>query len=127
MVTDKKAVVRFDVFEFDIDRLVLRRDGVPIHLQPQPSQVLALLVTDPGHLVTRDELQTTVWTGRVVEFDAGLNFAIGQIRKALGDSADSPGFIETQSGSEEICSVLADASGYGKSCQMASLPRSRRR
>ncbi len=86
--------VRFGAFEFDFNAQELRRNGVPVRLQPQPVQVLALLLSKPGHLVTRNELRE-IWQGRFVEFDPGLNFSIGQVRKALGDSADSPSWIET--------------------------------
>ena len=83
-------VVRFDGFEFDLESLELMEDGDPVRLQPQPAQVLAALLARPGRLVTRDELRDSVWNGRVIEFDAGLNFSILQIRKALGDTAGSP-------------------------------------
>ena len=48
-----EATVRFGAFEFDPDLLELRQDGVLVHLQPQPAQVLALLLATPGRLVTR--------------------------------------------------------------------------
>jgi DNA-binding winged helix-turn-helix (wHTH) protein len=87
--------VRFGPYAFDPDRLELTREGRPVHLQPQPSQVLALLLAEPGRLVTREEIQQAVWADRFVEFDAGLNFSIRQIRRVLDDSAESPAFIAT--------------------------------
>jgi DNA-binding winged helix-turn-helix (wHTH) protein/TolB-like protein len=84
------------VFEFDSDSWTLLRKGVPVRLQPQPARVLALLVKHPGDVVTREMLKQEVWgDGTFVDFERGLNFCIAQIRSALGDSADSPRFIET--------------------------------
>ena len=74
----------------------LSRDGVPVRLQPQPARVLAVLVRQAGEIVTRDTLKQEVWSdGTFVDFERGLNFCIAQIRSALGDSAESPRFIET--------------------------------
>ena len=58
--------------------------------------MLALLLARPGELVTRDELRGRLWTADTfVDFDHGLNKAINKIREALGDSAESPRFVET--------------------------------
>lgn len=92
------SIVRFGEFEFDMSTLELRYDGVRIHLQLQPAQVLELLLRQPGALVTRDELKEKVWKGRIVEFDGGLNYAIRHIRKALGDRAEKPCYVETLHG-----------------------------
>ena len=63
---------------------------------PTAAQVLAVLVEHAGDIVTRDTLRRAVWgDGTYVDFDKGLNFAIGQVRAALGDSADNPTFIRT--------------------------------
>jgi len=87
---------RFGRFEFDAAAGVLTREGVPVRLQPQPARVLAILVAHAGEVVTRDALRQEVWSdGTFVDFERGLNFCIAQIRSALGDSADSPRFIET--------------------------------
>ena len=65
-------------------------------MQERPFRVLALLVDRAGQVVTREELQQKVWPTDVhVGFDQGLNNAIKKVRDALGDSADSPRFIET--------------------------------
>ena len=58
--------------------------------------MLAVLVSRPGEIVTRETLKQEVWgDGTFVDFERGLNFCIAQIRSALGDSADSPRFVET--------------------------------
>jgi DNA-binding winged helix-turn-helix (wHTH) protein len=87
---------RFGIFEFDPGASELRREGVPIRLQAQPAQVLALLLEHAGEIVTRETLQQTVWAdGTQVDFERGLNYCIAQVRSALKDSADSPRFVRT--------------------------------
>ncbi len=91
-----RGVTRFGVFELDVHSGELRKNGARIRLQQQPLQVLALLLERPGEVVTREELRERLWPGDVyVDFDRGLNKAIGKLRDALGDLADSPQFIET--------------------------------
>jgi eukaryotic-like serine/threonine-protein kinase len=89
-------VVRFGVFEADLKSGELRKHGVRVRLQDQPFQVLAFLLQRPGGVVTRDEIQRALWPADTfVDFDHGLNKAINRLRDALGDSADTPRFIET--------------------------------
>jgi len=89
-------VVRFGLFELDVKTGELRKRGVKVALQEQPFQVLAMLVARPGELVTREELRQKLWADAVfVDFDHGLNKAVGKIRRALGDLAESPRFVET--------------------------------
>lgn len=87
--------VCFDQFRFDPRTLLLERDGRPVDLQPQPARVLAMLTGRPGEVLGREELQNAVWGDAFVDREHGLNFAIRQIRVALGDSATAPRFIET--------------------------------
>ncbi len=55
-----------------------------------------MLLEKPGEVVTRDELRNKLWSADTfVDFDVGLNNAVLRLRNALGDSADSPRFIET--------------------------------
>jgi DNA-binding winged helix-turn-helix (wHTH) protein/TolB-like protein len=88
--------VTFGLFELDPTTGTLTREGRPVRLQPQPARVLAILVDRAGDIVSREDLRRHIWTdGTYVDFERGLNFCIAQIRNALGDSADSPRFIET--------------------------------
>jgi DNA-binding winged helix-turn-helix (wHTH) protein/TolB-like protein len=88
--------VRFGQFEFDAATGELTRGDMPVRLQPQPARVLALLVERAGSIVTRDEIRRHVWGEETfVDFERGLNFCIAQIRTALGDTADSPRYVET--------------------------------
>jgi TolB-like protein/DNA-binding winged helix-turn-helix (wHTH) protein len=89
-------IVHFGIFQLDLKARELHKAGVKVKLQEQPFRVLALLVERAGQVVTREELQQKVWPTNVyVGFDQGLNNAIKKVRDALGDSADSPRFIET--------------------------------
>jgi DNA-binding winged helix-turn-helix (wHTH) protein/TolB-like protein len=88
--------IHFGLFQFDPATGELSREGVPIRLQPQPARVLSLLVEQAGDVVTREDIRRRVWGDETfVDFDRGLNFCIAQIRSALGDTAESPRFVET--------------------------------
>jgi DNA-binding winged helix-turn-helix (wHTH) protein len=88
--------IRFGAFEVDVHTGELRKQGVRIKLREQPFQILQLLLERPGEVVSRDELQKRLWPGDTfVDFDRGLNKAVNHLRDALGDSAESPRFIET--------------------------------
>ena len=92
-----KHLVRFGVFEFELGSGDLWKEGRRIRLQNQPRQVLRLLVTRPGELVTREALRQQLWPDDTfVDFDNGLNVAVRKIRDALGDDAPSPRFVETE-------------------------------
>jgi DNA-binding winged helix-turn-helix (wHTH) protein len=94
--SDAPRTVRFGVFELDLQTGELRRKGVKAALQEQPFRVLAMLVMQPGELLTRDALRRAVWPEAVfVDFDHGLNKAVAKIRDALGDLAESPRYVET--------------------------------
>jgi TolB-like protein/DNA-binding winged helix-turn-helix (wHTH) protein len=88
--------VRFGPFQLDLRAAELRRDGTKIKLPEQPFQILAELVEHPGEVVTREELRQRLWrSDTFVDFEHGLNTAVKRLREALGDSAESPRYIET--------------------------------
>jgi TolB-like protein/DNA-binding winged helix-turn-helix (wHTH) protein/Flp pilus assembly protein TadD len=90
------GIYQFGIFQLDLKARELHKAGIKVKLQGQPFRVLALLVEQAGQVVTREDLQKNVWpTDVYVAFDQGLNNAIKKVRDALGDSADSPRFIET--------------------------------
>ena len=88
-------IVRFGTFEVDLPAGELRKGGVKLKLTGQPFQVLAILLECPGKVVTRQELQKRLWPDTFVDVDHNLNTAINKIREVLGDSAESPRFVET--------------------------------
>jgi len=88
-------LVRFGVFEVDLQAGELRKSGVKLKLTGQPFQVLTILLDRPGKVVTREELQKRLWPDTFVDAEHNLNTAINKIREVLGDSAESPRFVET--------------------------------
>ncbi len=89
-------LVRFGVFELDLRSGELRKSGARLSLQQQPLQLLSVLLEQPGELVTREELRKRLWPDDTfVDFEHGLNAAVKRLRDTLGDSADSPRFVET--------------------------------
>jgi DNA-binding winged helix-turn-helix (wHTH) protein len=89
-------LLRFGVFELDLDARELRKNGKRIRLQEQPFQVLAMLLENAGRVVSRDELRQKIWPADTfVDFDHSLNTAVNKIRDSLGDSASGPRFVET--------------------------------
>jgi TolB-like protein/DNA-binding winged helix-turn-helix (wHTH) protein/Flp pilus assembly protein TadD len=88
--------LRFDNFELDVRAGELRKRGVRLRLQGQPLQVLAALLSRAGDVVTREELRAQIWKADTfVDFDHSLHNAIARLRDALGDSAETPRYIET--------------------------------
>ena len=89
-------VLRFGVFELNLVTEELRKFGTPVKLAPQPFQILALLASQAGQVVTREQIQLQLWGEETfVDFEQGMNHCIKQIRTALNDSADTPRYIET--------------------------------
>jgi DNA-binding winged helix-turn-helix (wHTH) protein len=88
-------VIRFATFEVDLQAQELRKGGLRLKLTGQPFQVLAILLEQPGSVVTREELQKRLWPDTFVDVDHNLNTAINKIREALGDSSENPRFVET--------------------------------
>src|SRR6478672_515992 len=89
-------IVRFSTFELNLQTGELRQRGQKVKLQEQPFQVLAALLERPGEIVTREELRSRLWpSDTFVDFDHSLNAAIKRLRDALGESAETPIFVET--------------------------------
>jgi TolB-like protein len=87
--------VHFGEFEFDQSG-ELRSGGRKIKLQEQPSQILRILIERAGQIVSREELRQKVWpSDTFVDFDHGINNAVKRLREALGDTAETPRYVET--------------------------------
>ena len=92
----KTRIVRFGVFEADLDCRELRKQGRRIRLQDQPFAVLAILLEHAGSVISREDIRQKLWPADTfVDFDHSLNTAVNKIRETLGDSAGSPRFVET--------------------------------
>jgi DNA-binding winged helix-turn-helix (wHTH) protein len=88
--------LRFDAYHVDLSTGELRKHGRKIRLAGRPFQILALLLEQPGQLLTRKELQARLWSADTfVDFEHGVNTAIQTLRRALCDSHKNPRFIET--------------------------------
>ena len=95
-VQSRPSVVRFGAFELDLQTERLLKNGRLVRLQPQPFKLLRLLTNQPAKLVTREEIQAALWTNDTfVDFEQGVNFAIKQVREALGDRAENSIYVET--------------------------------
>jgi Tol biopolymer transport system component len=90
------SVVSFGPFQADLRTQELTKHGVKLRLPGQSFQILAMLVQNPGELVTREHLQQALWPADThVDFERGVNAAVNRLREVLGDSADDPHLIET--------------------------------
>jgi TolB-like protein/DNA-binding winged helix-turn-helix (wHTH) protein/cytochrome c-type biogenesis protein CcmH/NrfG len=101
MDTLPSKCVRFGVFDLDLTTGELRSIEAPdpnnrVLLREQVFQVLRMLLEREGKIVTREEIKTRLWANdTVVDFDHSINATIKTLRRALGDSADNPRYIET--------------------------------
>jgi DNA-binding winged helix-turn-helix (wHTH) protein len=88
----------FKVAEWQVDPSTNRmvRESEQIRLEPKVMAVLVHLASRPNQMVSRQELEASVWAGTVVSYDA-LTGAIQKLRKAFGDDSAHPRFIETLS------------------------------
>src|SRR5712692_8351993 len=120
-------ILRFGVFQIDVRAGELHKNGVKLKLQEQPFQVLCLLVEHPGEVVSRDEIRNRLWPADTfVDFDHGLNAAIKRLRDALGESAETPVFVETVA--RRGYRFIAPVDGYSPPSAIAAVPeRSRSR
>jgi TolB-like protein/DNA-binding winged helix-turn-helix (wHTH) protein len=88
--------IQFGAFELDSAAGELRKHGIKIKLQEQPLQILQQLLEHPGEVVTREDLQKRIWPADTfVDFDHGLYSAVQRLRDALGDTAETPRYVET--------------------------------
>jgi len=89
------AVECFGAFEVDFQSRKLRKHGMRIRLEEQPFQILEMLLDRAGQVVTRKSLREKLWPNTIVGYEHSLNTAVNKLRELLGDSAQSPRFIET--------------------------------
>ena len=114
-------IFRFGLFELNTDTEQLLKTGHTVRLQPQPYKLLCLLTSQAGKVVTREDIRSTLWTDETfVDYEQGVNFAMKQVRDALGDDADSPVYIQTipKRGYRFIAPVDATAHGVPQPIQL---------
>jgi TolB-like protein/DNA-binding winged helix-turn-helix (wHTH) protein/Tfp pilus assembly protein PilF len=94
-----QQLIRFGDFELDLGSYELRRSGLRVKLEKQPFELLVLLATSGGRLITRQDIINKLWGNDVfLETDQGINNAIRKIRIALRDRPERPCFVETVTG-----------------------------
>jgi TolB-like protein/DNA-binding winged helix-turn-helix (wHTH) protein/Tfp pilus assembly protein PilF len=94
------VVYQFGEFSLNCGKFELCRKGRRLKLEHKPLELLVLLVTKHGQVVTRDEIAERLWAREVfVDIEHGINTAIRKIRQTLGDSPDLPQYVQTISGS----------------------------
>jgi cholera toxin transcriptional activator len=111
---NRGKIARFGVFEADLVSGELRKHGTRIRLQDQPFRLLAMLLEQPGEMVSREDLRSKLWPGDTfVDFDHSLNTAVNKLREALGDAATNPRFVQTvaRRGYRFIAPVQQDGRG----------------
>jgi TolB-like protein/DNA-binding winged helix-turn-helix (wHTH) protein len=93
------AIFQFGDFRLDCGRFELCRKGRRLKLERQPLELLILLATKRGQIVTREEIAKCLWESDVfVDTEHGINTAIRKIRQALGEDKEQPRFVQTVSG-----------------------------
>ncbi len=123
--TTPARLLRFGVFEVDLQACELRKQGRKIKLQKQPCQILAILLEHSGEVVTREEFRKCLWpSDTFVDFDHSLNTGVMRLREVLADSSENPVFIETlpRRGYRFIAPV--DPSGAAREKILAAEPKS---
>lgn len=131
----------FGAFELEGRTAELRRNGVAVRLQEQPSQLLLFLLQHAGQIVTREDLRLQLWSADTfVDFDHALNTAVMKLREALGDSSEKPLYIQTLprkgyrfvapvamlpsiNGSPSLAATLAPSPGMAASSATNESPR----
>ena len=91
------TVFQFDDFVLDRDAFELRRDSALVPVEPLVLELLALLLAQPGVVVSRDALMEKIWKGRIVS-DTTISTAIKSARKVLGDTGREQKYIRTVRG-----------------------------
>jgi DNA-binding winged helix-turn-helix (wHTH) protein len=104
-----REVFHFDEFMLDVQERRLLRGAEAVRLSPKAYDVLVALVRQQGRLVTKDELLRRLWPGSFVE-EGSLNVHVSALRKALGEDAHRPIYIETvaKSGYRFVAAVTCD-------------------
>ena len=122
----KSHLLRFGIFDLNVQTRELRKAGLRVRLQDQPFRVLSVLLERPGELISRDELKRRLWgETEFGDFDQAINVAVKKLRRTLGDDADNPRFIETlpRRGYRFIAPVTGAPNGTPGLGTIADLPK----
>jgi TolB-like protein/DNA-binding winged helix-turn-helix (wHTH) protein/Tfp pilus assembly protein PilF len=87
---------QFEGFQLDVACYELRRNGHVLKLEKIPMELLILLISRRGELVSREEIIAKLWGQDVfIETEHGINTAVRKIRQTLGDDPERPRFVQT--------------------------------
>jgi DNA-binding winged helix-turn-helix (wHTH) protein len=114
-------IFRFGQFELDTESEQLVKAGRSVKIQQQPYKLLCLLIAQAGKVVSRDDIRAGLWPADTfVDYDQGVNFAMKQVREALGDDAEHAVYIQTvpKRGYRFIAPVDAGARGAPQVIQL---------
>jgi len=123
--------IYFEDFDVDLDNGEIRRHGIRVRLRGKPCQILVTLLKQPGEVVTRQHLIESLWPANTfVDFDSNLKTALSNLRRALGDSAEYPRFVETVQGVgyrflqpvTKTKPIFADSPGGERKSSLSLLP-----
>jgi DNA-binding winged helix-turn-helix (wHTH) protein len=93
------GILEFGEFHLDCERFELLRNGSPLRVEPKPMELLILLASSNGRLVSRSEIASSLWDTEVfVDTEHGINTAIRKIRHTLREDPDNPRFLQTVTG-----------------------------
>jgi TolB-like protein/Flp pilus assembly protein TadD len=87
--------IKFGTFEVDMHAREVRKHGMHVRLEEKPFRILELLLERPGNIVTRRALRDSLWPDTHIGYEHSLNTAVNKLRELLGDSAQSPRFVQT--------------------------------
>src|SRR5579863_8206839 len=92
---ESSNAIKFGNFEVSLESHELRKHGMRVRVAEKPFQILQFLLERAGNVVTRKALKERLWPDTHVGFEHSLNTAVNTLRDLLGDSAQTPRFIET--------------------------------
>jgi DNA-binding winged helix-turn-helix (wHTH) protein len=96
MLRCSTMIFRFGMFEVDTESDQVLKSGRAVKIQQQPYKLLCLLLSRAGKVVTRDDIRAALWPAETfVDYEQGVNFAMKQVREALGDDAERPVYVLT--------------------------------
>ncbi len=120
-VASPGSVLQFGEFELDCGSFELRRNGQPQRIERKPLELLMLLASRQGQLVSRAEIAERLWSSEVfVDTEHGINTAIRKLRYLLRDDPDRPQFIQTVTGMGYR--FVAPVSGSAPASPVAAAP-----
>ncbi|MGH9928829.1 MAG: winged helix-turn-helix domain-containing protein, partial [Pyrinomonadaceae bacterium] len=94
MAEQTSEFYEFGRFRVKSDERVLLREEELVPLTPKAFDILLTLLENDGRIVNKDDLMKKVWPNTFVE-EGNLTQNVSLLRKALGESANGPQFIET--------------------------------